>query len=461
MKNKTSRRRFLQMTALAAAGPMIVKASVVGAADGTPPPSERLTIGFIGPGKQGSGHLSPIAKRKDITVLAVCDVQQSKRDKAREIIEKSAASAAKDAAKPKTVDPNKSVDASSPWDSKTAGGGASGTDPKAVKYYADYRELLDRKEIDTVLIATPDHWHSIIIAAAARAGKDIYCEKPLTLTIGEAKEVIRVVHQYDRVFQTGSQQRSAREFRFACEMIRNGRIGKIKTVTTTVGGSSRECDLAAEPIRAGVDWNMWVGPAPMRPFNKVLCPGPEFDGFPNWRNYRDFSGGGMTDWGAHHFDITQWALGMDNSGPVEIIPPNGKDRNWLTFKYANGTELYQGKDGGGHGIVFEGETGKIEVGRGFLQTWPDKLQRIPTQVNEIHLYNSPGHHDDFFRAVRTRGATICPVEVGAHSVTVCHLGNIACWLGRPVKWNPDKWEFVNDEEANRWINRPKREPWYL
>jgi len=455
---RPSRRRFLQYTALAAAGPMIVRPHVVSAAaDGTVAPSNRITIGIIGPGKQGTSHVAAIARRKDVAILGVCDVQESKRQKARETIEKGAAAATKEPPKKAGGD----IGASSPWDSAAASsGGGSGTDPKAVKYYNDFRELLDRPDVDAVLIATPDHWHAVQVVMAAKAGKDIYCEKPLTLTIGEAKECIRVVRQYGRVFQVGSQQRSAREFRFAAEMIRNGRIGKVKTVTTTVGGPAKERDLPAEPVREGVDWDLWVGPAPMQPFSKTLCPGPEFDGFPNWRSYRDFSGGGMTDWGAHHFDITQWALGMDDSGPTEIIPPT-PDRNWLTFRYASGVELYQGKTGGGKGIVFEGTEGTIEVARGYLQTTPDKIMRTNTLPGEVHLYNSPGHHEDFFRAVRERRDCVCPVEVGARSVSVCHLGNIASWLGRPLKWDPQNWTFVDDAEANRWIDRPRRGPWQM
>lgn len=460
--SKPSRRRFLQYTALAAAGPMIVKPRVLGAADGTPPPSERLTIGFIGPGKQGMSHVTAIAKRKDISILGVCDVQENKRQKAREVIEKATAAPAA----PKTdantsKDPTGGPNASAPWESTSASaGGQSGTIASSVKYYNDFRDLLARPDIDTVLIATPDHWHAIQVIEAARAGKDIYCEKPLTLTIREAVACIEAVRRYGRVLQVGSQQRSAREFRFAAEMIRSGRIGKVINVHTTVNGPPWECDLPAEPIREGVDWDMWLGPAPYRPFNKTLCPGPEFDGFPHWRNYRDYSGGQITDWGAHHFDITQWALGMDDSGPVEVIPPT-PEKKWLTFRYANGIELYQGKGGGGKGIVFKGETGEIEVGRGFLGTKPEILMKTPTGPNETHLYVSPGHHEDFFRSVRTRKDPVCTVEIGARSVTVCHIGNIAYWLGRPLKWDPVAWRFENDDEANRWLDRPKREPWTL
>jgi predicted dehydrogenase len=471
---RPSRRRLLRTAVAAAvAGPTIIRVAALGAADGTAAPSNRITMGFIGVGKQGMGHLSAIAKRKDVTVLAVSDVQEVKREKARETIEKSAGSGggggggggapgAGEPKKPVSNEPTAGPDASSPWDSVGGGGGGrSGTSAGDVKYYNDFRELLARRDIDAVLIATPDHWHGTQVVEAARAGKDIYCEKPLTLTVGEAREAIAAVRHRGRVLQVGSQQRSSREFRFACEMIRNGRIGKLRTIHTTVGGPSKECDLPPQPVREGVDWDMWLGPAAWRPFHAELCPGPEFDGFPHWRNYRDFSGGGMTDWGAHHFDISQWAMGMDDSGPVEVIPPDGRSRNWLTYRYASGVELYQGKGGGGKGIVFSGDAGEIEVGRGFLATRPAGIMRAPTGPNEIRLYNSPGHHEDFFRAVRERRDPICPVEIGARTVTVCHIGNIAYWLRRPLRWDPAKWEFVGDVEANRWLDRPKRGNWMV
>jgi predicted dehydrogenase len=443
---------------------MIVPArAILRAADGTPPPSERLTMGFIGVGKQGTNHLTAIARRSDINILAVADVQEERRNNARDVIEK-ATGATPD---PKKNEPASPPTSNTPWVVQegalsSAGKGGPATSAKDVQYYNDYRDLLARPDIDVVLIATPDHWHYLAATAACAAGKDVYCEKPLTLTIREARDLIDTVRRHDRILQVGSQQRSSREFRFACEMVRSGRIGQLKSVTVVTGTQSVECDLPAEPIRKGVDWDTWLGPAPYRPFNQILCPPVSDPGWANWRLYRDYSGGAMTDFGAHHFDIAQWGLGADNTGPIEITPPDGKDVKQLTFTYANGVKVYHASTGesfGGKGLTFEGTEGKIVVDRGFLETTPAKLKSVPTHVPETFLYKSPGHHEDFFRAVRERRDPICPVEVGAHSVTVCHLGNIAYWLRRPLKWNPQKWEFENDPEATRWLDRPKRAPY--
>ena len=327
---------------------------------------------------------------------------------------------------------------------------------KNVTLYTDFRELLARDDIDAVFIGTPDHWHAIPAIESAKAGKDIYCEKPMTLTIREARAMVTAVRRYGRVFQTGSQQRSeyGGKFRFACEMVRNGRIGDLKRIHVNVGGSSRDCYEPAEPVPPGVDWDRWLGPAPYRPFNTRILKG--------WRAYRDYSGGGMTDWGAHHFDIAQWALDMDNSGPREIIPPDGKDVRHLTYIYENGVEVLHGA-GGGAGVVFYGTAGTIRVDRGKLETDPPSTMEKPTGPNEINLYNttSQGHKGNWAHCIRTRELPICDVEIGCRSVTVCHLGNIAYMLKRPLKWDPVKEEFIGDDEANRWLDRPKREPWTL
>jgi predicted dehydrogenase len=464
---KPTRRRFLQSAAAAAIAPMIVRPSVVcRAADGTPAPSERITLGFIGVGKQGTNHLGAMVRRSDINILAVADVQEERREAARDLIGRATSSTTPPAAKPAAPDAN----SNSPWTAQEGAAaavtakGTPATSAKDVTYYGDYRELLARRDIDAVLIAAPDHWHALLATAACVAGKDVYCEKPLTLTIREAKELIDTVNRYSRVFQVGSQQRSSREFRFACEMVRSGRIGQLKSVTVNTGTTSIECDLPAEPIRKGVDWDMWLGPAPYRPFNKILCPPVESSDWAMWRLYRDYSGGAMTDFGAHHFDIAQWGMNTDDTGPIEILPPRATERKQLTFKYANGVEVYHasiGKDFGGKGLVFEGTEGKIEVDRGFMETTPKSLQSAPTRPGETFLYKSPGHHEDWIRGIRARQQGICPVEVGAHSVTVCHLGNICYWLDRPLKWDPNAWRFINDEEANRWVDRPKRAPWIL
>lgn len=424
---RVSRRRFLAGAGAALAAPLVIRASALGA-DGATVPSARINLGFIGVGKQSYGHVCIFAGRPDVQIRAICDVQENKRQEASQAVERI-----------------------------YAGRNAPGA--KELGLYNDFRELLARRDIDAVVIGTPDHWHAIPAIAAAKAGLDVYCEKPLSLTIREARAMVKAARRYGRVFQTGSQQRSSREFRFACEMVRSGRIGQLKTINANVGGPSEDCYLPEEPVPQGVDWDMWLGPAPWRPYNSILCPPPSFTGYPRWRSYRDYSGGGMTDWGAHHFDISQWGMGTDDTGPVEIIPPDGKDVKLLTYRYASGVELYHG--GGGNGVVFHGTEGKIEVNRGHLQTWPASLMQKPIGPNEVHLYESPEHHEDWIRCIRTRQPPICDVEIGCRSVTVCHLGNLAYWIKRPLKWDPAKEEFVGDPAANRWLDRPKREPWTI
>ena len=425
MNNRSlSRRDFLKRAVALVAAPTIISASALGA-EGRPAPSERIVMGGIGVGGMGKGDLGALMGRPEVQVVAVCDVDAQMREEAKKNVEDHYAKETQD-----------------------------GT-CKGCTAYGDFRELLDRDDIDAVMIATPDHWHALIAIAAAKAGKDIYCEKPMSLTIREAREMVNAVRRYNRVLQTGSQQRSSGEFRLACELIRNGRIGKLLTANVGVVGPSGDCFLPAEPVPEGMDWEMWLGPAPWRPFNKALHPF-------SWRSFRDFSGGGMTDWGAHHFDICQWAMGMDNSGPMEIIPPDGKDVKQLTYKYANGVLVYHGGDCGKlGGILFTGTEGKINVTRGKIASDPESILKEPIHPGEIQLYKSKGHHADFIECVKTRQRPICDVEIGCRSVTVCHLGNIAYWLKRPLKWDAAKEQFIGDDEANRWIDRPKRAPWTL
>jgi predicted dehydrogenase len=427
----TSRRDFLKTVGIGAAAaalaaPTIIPASALGA-EGTTPPSDRITLGFIGIGKQGEGHMRGLVRHKDIQVLAICEVYKMFRDMAVEHVEKTYA------------------------DAKGKG------QYKGCKGYVDYYEMIARPDIDAVLIATPDHQHAIPAVAAARAGKDIYCEKPMTLTIREARAMVQAVRRYGRVFQTGSQQRSDREFLRACELVRNGFVGKVKEVYVGVGGPSSPCVLPAQPTPEGLDWDRWLGPAPYRPFHEILRP-PNNDNFPNWRAYRDYSGGGMTDWGAHHFDIAQWGLGMDESGPVEITPPDGKDVKYLTYRYASGIPMYHGGPGG---ITFIGTEGEVFVTRGQITAKPASILAAQIKPDGVQLYRSPGHHQDWINCMRSRRRPICDVEVGCRSVSVCHLGNIAYWLKRPLKWDPAKETFVGDEEANRWLSRAYREPWTL
>ena len=377
-------------------------------------------MGFIGTGGMGSANLGGFLGFGEVQVVAVCDVFRPHAEAARKRIEAHYAQ-----------DKQSGV-----W--------------KGCEVYEDFRELLKRDDIDAVCIATPDHWHALVAIAAAQAGKDIYSEKPLSLTVREARAMVDAVRRYGRVFQTGSQQRSSREFRFACEMVRSGRIGKITHINVNVGGPSGDCYLPEQPVPEGLNWDMWLGPAPWRPFNTGLHPF-------NWRGYRDYSGGGMTDWGAHHFDIAQWGLDMDHTGPVEITPPDGKDVQKLTYTYANGVIMTHG--GGSNGVLFTGTEGKVEVNRGYLKTWPDNLKDTPTQPGEVHLYESRDHRANLLQCIRTRQRPICDVEIGCRSVTVCHLGNITYWLKRPLRWDPDKEEIVGDPLASRWLDRPRRSPW--
>lgn len=413
MSRPTTRRSFLSSLAHSAAlgitFPAIARSGALGVG-GNPPPADRVGVGFIGVGGMGSGHLGEYARNREFPAVAVCDVDASRREAA-----------------------------------------AQRVGPECGKHN-DYRELLDRKDIDAVVIAVPDHWHALTAVHACESGKDVYCEKPLSLTIREARAMVDAARRRGRVFQTGSQQRSSEEFRKACELVRSGRIGKVHTVLVNVWGTSTPCHLPAEETPAGVDWDRWIGPAPWRPFSKGLHPY-------QWRSYRDFSGGMMTDWGAHHLDIAQWGLGMDDSGPVEVLPPEGDTRH-VTFRYANGVIVRCGEVGV-NGVQFIGPDGKITVNRGYFHAEPEDAAAEPLAAGDVRLYKSPGHHRDWQQAIWSRRPPVADVAIGARSVTVCHLGNIAIWLGRKLAWDPVKEEITGDAEAARWLQRPLRAPYQL
>ena len=421
MHTRLHRRHFLKTASIAGLGaPLFFSAGAAFAQKG---PNDRITLGFIGVGTQGRGLLNGFLNQPNTRVLAVCDVDTTRRENAR-----------------KTVN-----------EFYTA---RLGTPSNDCTEYKEFGELLARKDIDAVVIATPDHWHAYVATAACKAGKDVYCEKPLSLTIHEARAMVQAARKYDRVFQTGSMQRSSGEFLKACELVRNGRLGQIKQVIVDVGPSSRPCDLPEEPMEPGLNWDLWLGPAPLRPYNSILSPRGVHTHFPDWRNYREYSGGMMTDWGAHHFDIAQWGLGMDESGPVEIIPPEDPKANrGLRYIYANGVEVLHGDSGG---VLFIGSEGKILVNRGKFEATPKALGDDPLPAGATRLYKSNNHLSDFLSCMRTRKRPICDVEVGCRSVTVCHLGNLAYWNHRHLKWDPAKERFVGDDEANQWLDRPKR-----
>ncbi len=428
--NAFSRRQFLKTAAATTAAAPLLLPSHIWSAEAGAKPNARINVGFIGVGKQGRYNLSMLLGHQEVQVIAVNDVDTTRRLHSLKTCNEHYGQAQFKGAYKGCAD------------------------------YKDFRELLARRDIDAVVINTPDHWHAIPVILACEAGKDIYCEKPLSLTITEARAMVKAVRKHNRVFQTGSMQRSDSNFRLACELVRNGRIGKIKEIYANVGGPSKPCDLPEEAMESGLDWDFWLGGSPKRPYNSVLSPRGVHDHYPNWRNYKEYSGGMMTDWGAHHFDIAQWGLGMDESGPVEIIPPDGKEVKKLTYRYANGSLLiHSGLPGYNFGVVFVGEKGKICCDRGRFKAEPEEIGKQPIGPNDIQLYKSRNHHYDWVSCIRSRQKPICDVEIGCRSVTVCHLGNHAYWSNRPLKWDPAAERYVDDAEANTWLDRAKREPW--
>ncbi|MBI2928967.1 MAG: Gfo/Idh/MocA family oxidoreductase [Verrucomicrobia bacterium] len=432
-----SRRSFLKSTATVAAGAPFLLPSPIWAAETKP--NDRLTLGFIGMGTQNRGLLGGFLRRADTQTVAVCDVDTTRREAAKQTVEDRYA--------------------------KQTDGGAY----KGCTAYRDFRELLARKDIDAVVIATPDHWHALISIAAANAGKDIYCEKPLCQSIREARAMVNAVRKNKRVFQTGSMQRSSKEFRVACELVRNGKIGKIQRVEVSVGGPGKWCDLTTEADEPGLDWDLWLGPAPKRGYNSVLSPRGVHQHFPNWRAYREYGGGIVTDWGAHHFDIAQWGLGMDDSGPADIFPaPEPNATHGVRYTYANGVEVIHHN---GNGVSFYGSEGKINVNRGQFALWLGSEQKAKEAKEcdtiaaqyladaKVRLYKSDDHRADWLACIRSRQKPICDVEVGARTVSVCHLVNLAYYHGQQLKWDPKKERFVGGTGKKEWLEVPHRDPW--
>ncbi|MEX2560705.1 MAG: Gfo/Idh/MocA family oxidoreductase [Pirellulales bacterium] len=420
---KLSRRRFVQTTSAALALPLILRRSARGALAA----GDRLGLGFIGVGTMGRYHLRSFLGQADVQVVAVCDVVAERLDSARAMVDEHY---------------TKAQDKGS---------------FQGCQAYVDFQELLAREEIDAVVIATPDHWHALPAIAASKAGKDVYCEKPLSLTIAEGRAMVQAAAENQVVFQTGSQQRSefGGKFREACELIRNGRLGKVRTIRIGVGAPAVPCDLPEEQIPKGTDWDRWLGPAPWRGYNSALCPKGVHSHFPAWRSYREFAGVGLADMGAHHFDIAQWALDMDESGPVGIEPP-ADENTGLKFTYADGVEMFHG---GPSGCTFIGEKGTIYVDRGTLESEPAELVSEPLGDDAIRLYPAENHHRNWIECIRDRKPTICTAGTGHRSAAICHLANIGYQLRRPLKWDPAAEAFPDDAEAQSLVQREMRSPW--
>ena len=426
-----TRRTFLKSTAALSVAPLVYTRTR--AADKSP---DALKLGFIGVGTMGRGHLGGFLGRKEVEVVAISDVVKERQEVAVSMVEKRYADRIK-----------------------------SGTF-KGVKGYSDFRDLLKVDGLDAVVIATPDHWHAIPSVLAARAGKHIYCEKPLTQNLADGRWIIGEVAKAKVIFQTGSQQRSefGGHFRKAVEYVWNGRIGKLKTIRIGVGEAAVPCDLPTQEIPIGTDWDTWLGPAPERGYNEILCPKGIHQGFPQWRKYQEYGGGQIADMGAHHFDIAQWAMKMDASGPVEIIPPTDpKKTSGLKFVYASGVVMIHNEFEGNvkADCVFEGTEGKILVSRGGISSLPDTILKEPLAENAERVYPSSDHKKNWLDCILSGKPTICPPETGHRSASICHLGNIGYRLDRKLTWDPVKEQFIDDEKANKELIREPRAKWKI
>ena len=438
MSAKMNRRQFLDQAARAAAivVPAMIPASALGRS-GRVAPSERVVMGSIGVGNMGFGDMNAFMGIPEVQVVAACDVKSTIRDRAKQ-----------------------AVDA------------RYGNTDCAV--YNDFRELLARDDIDAVCIATLDSWHVVHALAAVRAGKDLYVEKPLGMSINEIKVLRDAVHRYGRVFQFGTQQRSSAEFRQACEIARNGRLGKLHTIKVGVhAGAAERSGLktySPEPVPDWLDYDLWLGPAPWSPYTTARLV------YPHWFHISDYSLGYVSGWGIHHIDIAQWGSGMERTGPVEVegsaIFPHDdalcdNPTSWDTrMKYANGVELLFTGDGPGftgvrHGITFEGSDGWVWVNRGGIDAEPKSLLDEPFGPDDIRLPVSNFHQGNFVECVRSRKETISNIDVAVRSDTICQLAWSAFQLGRKLQWDPAAETFMNDPDANQRLTRPLRSPWRL
>lgn len=441
---KTDRRSFLKQAGVLAAAPFILPSRIRAAEHS---PNERISMGFIGVGKQGRYLLENFLHQKVVRVLAVCDVDTTRRTAAQKRVNEYYS------AHPESGSPDC-------W------------------AYNDFRELIARDDIDAVCIATPDHWHAIPVIEAARARMDIYCEKPLTHNIHEAISIMEAVEANRRVLQTGSMQRSMQEFRVACELVRNGLIGTIDRVECSFGPPGRPCDLPEEKMEPGLDWDMWVGPAPMRPYNSVLSPRGVHDHFPDWRAYKEFGGGMVCDWGAHHLDIAQWGLDKDDSGPDAVHPPDDPEAT-------SGGVLHYGRDirvihTSGFGVHFFGSGGEVKVNRGRFEFILDgkkvagftkredggslsstiiHVEKEYLRDAKVKLYRSGNHVQDFLECVETRNRPITNEEVGGRSAICCHLLNQAYYHHAAIEWKPKRMKFRGDSGNEAWLTRDYRAPW--
>lgn len=451
--SRLNRRQFLAGTLGTAATlsiPYFVPSSALGRT-GAVAPSNRIVMGSIGLGIQGTGLMEDFLRERDVQVVAVCDVRRSQLEKARRIVD--------------TYYKNSDCAA-----------------------YGDFRELCGRSDVDAVVIATPDHWHALIAIEAAKNGKHMYHEKPIGWSFRAGQKVRETIQRSGVVFQFGTQQRSSRDFRFACELVRSGKIGKLHTILVGVPGGVTVPVQETEPIPKGFDYDMWLGPAPWAPHSFERCRpytdrpnGIWTQQYSSWYHISDYCLGFIDNWGIHHMDIAQWGGGTEDRGPVEIegsgvFPTEGLADNALTWKvrntFADGVDVWhmdnsnserhpeQVRGEFNQGVLFKGSDGWVFVNRKMIDAEPKSLLQQEDAVAGT-LMRSDDHQRNFLDAIRGGSKTICPVDVAVRSDTICQIDNIAIKLGRKLKWDPEKEDFVNDAEASQMLDRPMRSPWHL
>ena len=425
---RQDRRRFLKRAAAAVAAPYAITSNALGSRQ-TPPASDRIAVGFIGVGSHGIGrNLRTFLHQADAEPVALCDVDTRQIGNAIN-----------------TVRQRK---------------GAAFT----CQTTQDWREVIARDDVDAVMVSTPDHWHVPISLAAIRAGKDVICEKP-TLSIAEGRKLADTVRRFGAVYQTSTEDRSIDIYHRMAELVRNGRIRKLERIFVQLpAGPGNAGDPTTKPMPEGLDWNMWLGPAPYRPY----CEGLHSY---HWRWNRNYSGGNLSDWGAHQLDTAQWANDTERTGPIEVEGIGTRHQSGLydvfhqyhlTYRYANGVEMRV--DSGGTGLRFEGSDGWIanDGWRTPIKASSDDILHSKIGPEELRLFTCPaGEHRNFLDCVKSRRDPYFPAEVGHRCCSVAHVGNIAMELGRKLRWNPDVEEFVGDDTANRMRTRARRQPWTL
>jgi len=418
--HRLSRRQLLRDASLAAAGlalPYLLPRSAL-AAPGKPGANDRVTVGVIGVGNRSRLLINQLPERGQIAAVADCFVTRCEE--------------------------------------------AMGAMKANWRIHQDYRKLLDEKDIDAVIVGTTDHGRVLPCIHACQAGKDIYAEKPLTVYIAEGRALVNAVRKHKRIFQVGTQQRSMEMNRIACDFVRNGGLGKVRKVLgMNYPGPNRYRGLPEQPTPNGLNWDVWLGATEWRPYNSQLQFG--------WMGWRDYSGGEMTNWGAHGLDQVQWALGTDGTGPVELWPNPEAGNGAVAFRYANGVtvslELSQGPMGG---AIFVGENGKIEINRNKFTTNPkDLIKELPRQEDidkwrdEVALWQARYHMENWLDCIATRQLPVADVEIGHRSISLAHLANITREIGRKLRWDPQAEQFLDDDEANTYVERPRRKGYEL